>query len=341
MPTTITIQPLAADGYEAKIDEANPSTVYTDPDPLQIKQSSGARKYSFVQFWLDSLPAGAVITQAKFGFYVEGQTGDKTLKIYKVVDAWYKNTVTWATRPINGVTPIIQEVEDDTAYEVDITEIVQYWIANSAWNLGFCLVGDLCSDSTIDITGSACDDPAYAPYLEITYAPPLGVTGNWQIAAEYQVTGLTENKITLSGLAGDTDKEYMLLFQGNQTVDGYPEMRINDVGDANHYVGVETVQTPAGAHTPAAYSYTGIVVNLRQTANYWGNSIHWISVINGKKPQIISYNNQIPTGIHNNRTMYTEFIHTTPEITSITITAINANAYFQVGTRVVLFKRVS
>lgn len=173
MPTKIKIQPLAANSYENRLIETDPDAVYANAVLLDVFQIPAERRYSLIQFWLDSIPEGSIITQAKFGFHCVSQVGGTKVRIFQVVDAWYNDEVTWNNRPINGTTPYEIDVEAGEDYEVDITALAQYWINNLEWNLGLCLVADLCEETQITLTGSPENNPATCPYLEITYVPGL------------------------------------------------------------------------------------------------------------------------------------------------------------------------
>ena len=171
MTTNVVIQPLKANGYEAYIDEVNPDTNYKNPDPIPISFLSGDRADALIQFWLTAIPANSFITQAKFGFYVSGGAAGSLLRIYRIVEAWYNDTVTWNTRPINGVPPITVDVVAGVHYEIDVTAIAQYWLANPDFNLGFYLSTKLCQDCQVTVRGSAFNSVTFSPYLKITYEP--------------------------------------------------------------------------------------------------------------------------------------------------------------------------
>lgn len=168
--TVLKIQPGSADGYDTFINEADPTVNYKSDVLLLARSLSPGRMQSLLQFSLSALPEGATISKAEFCIYCTGVTDSPNVYCHEVSQAWYVDTVDWISRPIPGMPGIAGIAVVNTWLKFDVFDIVQDWIANPSYNLGFQLLTDLCEDSYISFHSSDyVDDPTLRPYLEITY----------------------------------------------------------------------------------------------------------------------------------------------------------------------------
>lgn len=128
---------------------------------------------SFIKWDLSDIPAGAVITEAKFYCYWYSVFSfEITIKISQVTSAdWAEGSITWNNAPtITGVLGNWNLYEGVGWFNIDITTLVQDWFSGDENNYGL-LIGRPISDT--DAPGEARSqeyaDISYRPYLEVKY----------------------------------------------------------------------------------------------------------------------------------------------------------------------------
>lgn len=168
--TLIKIQPGPADSYDSYIDEANPSTNYKTSTVIAAARQPTYQAQALIQFDLSSIPVGATITKATLGIHCLENTGGNAITCHEISQAWYIDTVDWDERPVPGLPGIPALVVVDEWTLIDVLSIVQDWITNPSYNLGFQILTAVCVISDIHIaSGDYLTDPTLRPYLEITY----------------------------------------------------------------------------------------------------------------------------------------------------------------------------
>ena len=127
-----------------------------------------------IRFDLSSIPSGATINSAtvylsQYEFYVTG-----TYNIHRLMGNWEESTVTWNNQPGYDLVPtdskLISEANPTT--EWDVTSDVDGFVDGTLNNDGWLLKLDPESDPDwpgIWYYSSGYSNPAYHPYLEVTY----------------------------------------------------------------------------------------------------------------------------------------------------------------------------
>lgn len=150
---------------------------------------------SFVKFNISSLPAGTTITSAVLQLFVnrkdrsDGSLSPQITTIYRNLNDFNQNIVTWDTQPDIAPTGIFADVADadvGTYISFDITTLATSWYTGAVPNFG---LGIREREDAIDsIIGFASLGTLNPPLLTVAYTAFLGPTG---AAGATGVTGAT------------------------------------------------------------------------------------------------------------------------------------------------------
>jgi len=183
---TYRLEPVA----DAEVREQNPNDNYGDWDMLAVQSSYTHARESYFRFDLSSLPYMANITEASLHLFNRGDStadGMMTLASYYPPEEWAEDEITWQTRPVQGVHPILtfddsenigwvvcqdllftENVQD----QYNATEKVYLYISDDSWY----------APGTKYYYSK--EGPAgFHPYLEITF---------WTTATQYEQPGTGE-----------------------------------------------------------------------------------------------------------------------------------------------------
>lgn len=140
---------------------------------------------SLLHFDLASINATYPVDKAELSVYVDAFGGGGTaaaLRAYEVTKAWAANTATWkAPWTVKGgdyVEPAVVSMPISSAnvgswIKLDITPLVQKWVADATMNNGVMLrLRQPTSFSTFRFISADNWDPTYAAKLEVTYRKP-------------------------------------------------------------------------------------------------------------------------------------------------------------------------
>ncbi len=182
-PTTVTIQPGAADGDDAYVWSGSSASnyaaithLYTSVhDPTNICRS-------YLKFDLSGIPATSIVTSADLGLRYDGDGASATtgpVGAYRVISTWDEGTITWDNQPNCAASPVDSipvPVYTSTIWlywEVD--SLVQNWVDGSVANNGVMLADT--DESTVeDYKNFRSSDHATAtdrPKLIIQYYDPV------------------------------------------------------------------------------------------------------------------------------------------------------------------------
>jgi len=180
---------LQSDAFEGK-----DALIYDDPpiynggsDPyLHVGTYVGAPNFTkiargYLQFDLDSIPPGAVITEANLGLCYWGTWGGPSISIglYEVTESWVENSITWNNQPTSSGDAIdiqiIPKKETNDFVYWQITNLVKGWYEENIANYGIVL-RDTDESSIDDIkcfySSENYDRPLIRPKLIITFYVP-------------------------------------------------------------------------------------------------------------------------------------------------------------------------
>ncbi|MEX1188511.1 MAG: DNRLRE domain-containing protein [Bacteroidia bacterium] len=140
---------------------------------------------ALMQFDFSSIPAGAIITSANLNFYkipvlgvLSGHTvGNNQSYLKRITQSWNEATVTWNNAPISTTdNQVILAAAVSPAQDflnIDVLEMVQYFVANPLNNFGF-LFG-LVNETPTRVLGfcsNSYPEVELRPTLQVTYCVP-------------------------------------------------------------------------------------------------------------------------------------------------------------------------
>ncbi len=150
-----------------------------DPDPASSKQCR-----IVMQFNLSSVPAGAIVKDATLSLYEkQGRPQLIDYTIHALTSTWAESDVSWRTRDsahswsnIGGdfsSEPFSWGTIDNTVgwHMMDLTRLVDLWLRNETWNLGFIIVPrpELGDASKTFVDCEITNKPEQRPRLMINY----------------------------------------------------------------------------------------------------------------------------------------------------------------------------
>lgn len=188
---TVTLQPNAAAGQDARIWSLEPSTpAGTVEDFIGAYWTWGGTPgilRSLIKFDLSSIPTNANITSAKLSLYYNptsttaGQAGTNASWLQRITSDWQENTVTWNTQPTvttSGEASLAQSTTSNQDYlDINVKNMVNHMVSNPATNYGFLLrlQNETSLYSSMKFASSDYSNASLHPKLVIIYdtvAPP-------------------------------------------------------------------------------------------------------------------------------------------------------------------------
>jgi hypothetical protein len=146
-----------------------------------------ANDESLVSFDLSGIPQQAVVSSATLKLYVNGQHGDGTVHVHRIVAPWSENTVTYASFQQQFASEVAAAfaVESSTAMKnVDVIPLVASWVSGAHPNHGLVLrsgpdhhplsadPNDEDQDPTLFVSSKAANK-SKRPALEVCYTVPV------------------------------------------------------------------------------------------------------------------------------------------------------------------------
>jgi hypothetical protein len=167
---------------DAVVKQASPDAV-DNTNILRIVAYTDQHQRALVKFDLSTLPAGSVVTRARFRWYNFGAswtTGvSPVVDLFHVADdTWSETNVTWNTQPSSGATLGQASVSLSQGWKGAVIRDTDLAILN--WDpagdladgfLSFVMVADF-ADGSRSFAGYATEiGTTHAPKLELTYEP--------------------------------------------------------------------------------------------------------------------------------------------------------------------------
>lgn len=237
----------------------------------------GAGYTTLLQFDLSALPSAttaAQVSHAVLRLYCNRVDMVGQVDLHPVSAAWGEYSLTYATLPSMGSAAQSIQVDQAGAYfTVDVTALVQGWIASPAANDGIALTANA---ANIQFDSKENDLTGHAPVLDITLANsgpagpvgPAGPTGPPGLTGPTGVAGLTGAKgdtgaTGAAGPMGPAGPQGLQGVQGQQGVAG-PAGPAGSAGPAGPTgpAGATGAMGPAG---PVGIAFLG---SYSSTANY-------------------------------------------------------------------------
>jgi hypothetical protein len=158
---TVCFQPEAGKGVDAFLSSLAPTTNYaTHQDFISTAWTVNGNPItvrSLLQFpQLSGIPSTALVTNATLDLYFNPTSsngpnhsqlsGSNASTLLRVTGAWNESTVTWNTQPATSTgtttTDIVALPASSSGtqnYSINVTDMVQFWVANPTQNFGFLL----------------------------------------------------------------------------------------------------------------------------------------------------------------------------------------------------------
>ncbi len=191
--TFLTVQPDPAAGLDAYLDRGSVTLNHGGDTTLIYDARGSTNRRPILRFSLASIPAGAVIDDAKLGLYMSAAAANPSpAELHAVTPTWAESQVTWNDR-LTG-TPWTTAGGDYDARVIDVqslnavlgwktwnvTQTVDLWYRSRIPNNGMILLGSA-GGTNLDKTFWSSDyavDPTLRPKLDIRYRV-LGATGEY------------------------------------------------------------------------------------------------------------------------------------------------------------------
>jgi hypothetical protein len=143
---SVSIQPDATDGKDSYVFEGTPgSNRGTESQIYAGGNVVGSMCRAYIQFDLSSIPASAVVIDAKLGLRYEstGAASASPVGVYRVIAPWDEGTITWDNQPAIApaviATAAVPAVVTHVFIYWDIDDLAQGWISGSFANRGMTL----------------------------------------------------------------------------------------------------------------------------------------------------------------------------------------------------------
>jgi hypothetical protein len=240
---------------------------------------AGGGYTTFLQFDLSMLPSGTTASQvsrAVLRLYVNRVTTPGLVALAPVAGAWGEYSVTYATEPSIGSATSLFSVNQAGAFvAIDVTSLVQGWIASPATNNGVALSA---GTAIVQFDSKENDQTAHPATLDIELmdAGPTGTTGATGSVGPPGSTGATGpgGQPGAAGATGVTGPAGLMGLPGATGAAG-PMGSQGPVGTtgATGPMGAQGPAGPTGASGTAGLAYQG---NYSSTQNYaLGDVVVW------------------------------------------------------------------
>ncbi len=155
---SVCFQPDAGKGIDAIVSSLSPTTNYgTHPDYIATAWTVSGNPVtirSLVVFPdVATIPSTALVTNATLDLYFNPTSsngsahsqlsGTNASSLLRVTGAWNESTVTWNTQPststgttLADIVPVAASTSGTQNYSINVTDMVQYWVANPSQNFG-------------------------------------------------------------------------------------------------------------------------------------------------------------------------------------------------------------
>ncbi|MFZ7130906.1 MAG: DNRLRE domain-containing protein [Eubacteriales bacterium] len=228
---------------------------------------------SYLYFNLSNIPVSSTINSATLNLYLIDKPvpGDLEVSIYRTLNTFNENSVTYNNQPAiapTGIMATIGDMDLHSYIQIDITTLVQGWLTGSISNTGLAILGDETMTSLMGFTSTEFSNNNFWPFLEVDFTDPCNgeMINNMQQIGEFIIyesntllmnerilgtftvenTGITSGIAILQILNGNNDwvdKEADVIDSGDTkvltTTASRQDERISIVSIINPVVGVE------------------------------------------------------------------------------------------------------
>jgi hypothetical protein len=183
-PMAVILQPNAADGKDAYVNESASGSNYGTAENLSVANAStgGGRTRIYIQFNLSSIPSTAVIQSADLSLYYhdnESAAVNGPVGVYRVTGVWVETPdIIWSSQPAVGTLPLTTVTVSAGTFGWivwSVNSLVQDWVKVPVVNYGVMLRD---TDETASrgyklfYSSDWATDATQRPKLEINYYDP-------------------------------------------------------------------------------------------------------------------------------------------------------------------------
>ncbi|MGQ9733046.1 MAG: DNRLRE domain-containing protein [Candidatus Zipacnadales bacterium] len=156
--------------------EGAASTNYGSDTAMRVGNYPGGKlRRALVRFKLTSMPPTATVVKATLKLHVRNlfQDSDR-IRVHRTMTSWTENGVTWANFPdfdptLVGATSV---TTSNVPIEIDVTKLVQLWVAKPTTNRGCVLQGtNLPNPRAVLLATREFGEAAKRPKLVVEYTP--------------------------------------------------------------------------------------------------------------------------------------------------------------------------
>jgi hypothetical protein len=157
---------------------AKPTTNYGSATILAVNTGSKA----YIKINLSTLPAGASVNKATLRLYVDAVVTGGSFDVYQLNASWTESGLTYNNAPAlgasatNGNPTVLTTTSKNQFVLVDITSLVQSWVAGTVTNNGVALALTTAAGN-FSFDSKETTDTSHQPELEIVLNGPAGPQG--------------------------------------------------------------------------------------------------------------------------------------------------------------------
>lgn len=220
--------------------------------------SSSTNYESYLKFNTSSIPNNVTISSANISIYYVGDASGTAfsinpdiISVYKINSTWTDTTLNWNNKPIENSTPEFQtgySTRFSTTYNLDITNLLKYWINGSSPNYGVALNTPLGGSFASSEYSVSSKRPSLVVYYNlpttpavltpisgetvdsnynITWTPatdPINVQSSLRYNIQFSNTGSTWNDIVALTTPGVSSYSYNFL-SASESTNAYVRIR--------------------------------------------------------------------------------------------------------------------
>ena len=167
--------PPSADTFSAS---SSPRTNYGSWPLLVVQQGSNA----YMQFNLSNVPANATVTKATLRLYVDAVSHNGNFDVFEIDHAWSESSLTYNNAPplgssaTGGHSTSVSGSTLNQFIEIDITPLVQEWVAGTLPNNGIAL-SLTTTGGSFSFDSKEANYTSHQPELEIALGGTAGPQG--------------------------------------------------------------------------------------------------------------------------------------------------------------------
>jgi hypothetical protein len=177
-------QPDGVIGKDAIIESISPDSCFENSPHLTAFSWTNGGLFNtartFIEFNLSDMPVKTKVKAAKLSLYwiryenLTEHTGDNAFSIYRIIQEWDENTITWNNQPLTSTSHVVSVPKsrstNQSYLDIDVTNLVQDIIDNSTQSHGFMLKLDEEKPFRLVILASSdCSERNKRPKLVVYY----------------------------------------------------------------------------------------------------------------------------------------------------------------------------